>query len=201
MRLAPGRLLRFVRLSSERVRQAVRQDCSFAKTQASPPALLVVVESGGRGVAAPDSASGGSLGRPIVGFRFAQAKRACHAASPRRSRLALSGGSRGHEGAVAWIGGELMVVSPCGRTRPWSGGVQLDVWVPDGLEPARSGVAGGQVCLRRFLPQEEARQAVAAAPQHFGPPAPVAVGAVLEPEGVRDPVDRVEEERDVDRLG
>src|SRR5919202_1355398 len=32
-----------VRLSSERVRQAVRQDCSFAKKQASPPALLGVV--------------------------------------------------------------------------------------------------------------------------------------------------------------
>jgi DNA-binding SARP family transcriptional activator len=39
-------LLPFVRLSSERVRQAVRQDCSFAKKQASPPALLVVVRSG-----------------------------------------------------------------------------------------------------------------------------------------------------------
>ena len=31
-----GRLLSFVRLSSERVRQAVLQDCSFAKKQASP---------------------------------------------------------------------------------------------------------------------------------------------------------------------
>src|SRR5215217_1150147 len=38
-------LLLIVRLSSERVRQAVRQDCSFAKKQASPPALLVVVPS------------------------------------------------------------------------------------------------------------------------------------------------------------
>jgi hypothetical protein len=36
----------FVRLSSERVRHAVRQDCSFAKKQASPPALLVVVRGG-----------------------------------------------------------------------------------------------------------------------------------------------------------
>jgi len=36
-------LLVFVRLSSERVRQAVRQDCSFVKKQESPPALLVVV--------------------------------------------------------------------------------------------------------------------------------------------------------------
>jgi hypothetical protein len=35
----------FVRLSSDRVRQAMRQDCSFAKKQASPPALLVVVLS------------------------------------------------------------------------------------------------------------------------------------------------------------
>jgi hypothetical protein len=33
-----------VRLSSERPRQAVRQDCSFAKKQKSPPALLVVVQ-------------------------------------------------------------------------------------------------------------------------------------------------------------
>jgi hypothetical protein len=37
------RLLRFVRLSSERVRQAVPRDCSFAEKQAPPPALLVVV--------------------------------------------------------------------------------------------------------------------------------------------------------------
>jgi hypothetical protein len=35
-RAAPAALSRFVRLSSERVRQAVRQDCSFAKKQASP---------------------------------------------------------------------------------------------------------------------------------------------------------------------
>jgi hypothetical protein len=41
-----SRLLVVVRLSSERVRQPVRQDCSFAKKQASPPALLVVVRSG-----------------------------------------------------------------------------------------------------------------------------------------------------------
>jgi hypothetical protein len=38
-----SRLLVVVRLSSERVRQPVRQDCSFAMKQASPPALLVVV--------------------------------------------------------------------------------------------------------------------------------------------------------------
>jgi hypothetical protein len=38
-----SRLLVVVRLSSERVRQAVRQDCS-AKKQASPPALLVVIQ-------------------------------------------------------------------------------------------------------------------------------------------------------------
>jgi hypothetical protein len=44
-RFAPGRLLTFVRLSSERARQAVRQECSFAKKQESPPALLVVVLS------------------------------------------------------------------------------------------------------------------------------------------------------------
>jgi len=44
-------LLVVVRLSSERVRQAVPQDCSFAEKQASPPALLVVVRSGRRGFA------------------------------------------------------------------------------------------------------------------------------------------------------
>ena len=38
-----GRLLRFVQLSSERARHALRQDCSFAKQQDSPPALPVVV--------------------------------------------------------------------------------------------------------------------------------------------------------------
>jgi hypothetical protein len=38
-------LLAVVRLSSERVRQAVRQDCSVAKKQASRPALPVVVQS------------------------------------------------------------------------------------------------------------------------------------------------------------
>jgi hypothetical protein len=37
-------LLLVVQLSSERARQAVRQDCSFAKKQESPPALLVVVQ-------------------------------------------------------------------------------------------------------------------------------------------------------------
>ena len=41
-----GPLLRFVQLSSERRRQAVRQHCSFAKKQESPPALLRVVRSG-----------------------------------------------------------------------------------------------------------------------------------------------------------
>ena len=39
-------LLGFVRLSSERARRAVRQDCSFAKNQESRPALLVVQCSG-----------------------------------------------------------------------------------------------------------------------------------------------------------
>jgi hypothetical protein len=34
-----------VRLSSERARKAVRQDCSLAKKQESPAALLVVVPS------------------------------------------------------------------------------------------------------------------------------------------------------------
>jgi hypothetical protein len=36
-------LLLFVQLSSERARHALRQDCSFAKQQDSPPALPVVV--------------------------------------------------------------------------------------------------------------------------------------------------------------
>jgi hypothetical protein len=43
--LRAARLLRFVQLSSERARQAVRQDCSFAKKQESPYALLVVVQA------------------------------------------------------------------------------------------------------------------------------------------------------------
>jgi hypothetical protein len=38
-------VLLVVHLSSARVRQAVRQECSFAKKQASPVALLVVVRS------------------------------------------------------------------------------------------------------------------------------------------------------------
>jgi hypothetical protein len=37
------RLLVVVQLSSERARHALRQDCSFAKQQDSPPALPVVV--------------------------------------------------------------------------------------------------------------------------------------------------------------
>jgi hypothetical protein len=44
--MSPGlaaRLLVVVRLSSERARQAVCQDCSFAKKQESLHALLVVV--------------------------------------------------------------------------------------------------------------------------------------------------------------
>jgi hypothetical protein len=44
-RLAPGRLLRFVQLSSERARQAVHQDCSFGHEAGVSP-LLVVVEAG-----------------------------------------------------------------------------------------------------------------------------------------------------------
>ena len=36
-------LLLLVQLSSERARHALRQDCSFAKQQDSPPALPVVV--------------------------------------------------------------------------------------------------------------------------------------------------------------
>jgi hypothetical protein len=40
-------LLRFVHLSSERAREVVRPDCSFANKQESPPALLVVVPGGG----------------------------------------------------------------------------------------------------------------------------------------------------------
>jgi len=44
--MAPGpaaRLLVVVRLSSQRARQGVRQDCSSVKKRESPPALLVVV--------------------------------------------------------------------------------------------------------------------------------------------------------------
>jgi hypothetical protein len=40
-----SRLLLVVRLSSERARQPVRQDCSFAKKQESPHARLVLVLS------------------------------------------------------------------------------------------------------------------------------------------------------------
>jgi hypothetical protein len=38
-----GSLSLLVQLSSERARHALRQDCSFAKQQDSPPALPVVV--------------------------------------------------------------------------------------------------------------------------------------------------------------
>jgi hypothetical protein len=48
-------LLRFVRLSSERARQAVRQDCSFATKQESRPALLVVVPQQAPDVTTRDS--------------------------------------------------------------------------------------------------------------------------------------------------
>jgi hypothetical protein len=44
-RADPRRLAKIVRLSSEQSCQAVRQDCSFAKKQGSPPARLVVVQS------------------------------------------------------------------------------------------------------------------------------------------------------------
>jgi hypothetical protein len=44
-RLAPGRLLRFVQLSSERTLEPVRQDSSLAEKQESDPALLVVVRA------------------------------------------------------------------------------------------------------------------------------------------------------------
>jgi hypothetical protein len=40
---AAAGVLLFVQLSSERARHALRQDCSFAKQQDSPPALPVVV--------------------------------------------------------------------------------------------------------------------------------------------------------------
>ena len=42
-RVAYRPLLRFVRLSSEQARQAVRQDYSFAKKQEPRPALVVIV--------------------------------------------------------------------------------------------------------------------------------------------------------------
>ena len=64
---SPGpasRLLVVVRLSSERARQAVRHDCSFAKKPASPRAFLVVVEAVAQtveGVA--------SVGRRLMGPR------------------------------------------------------------------------------------------------------------------------------------
>jgi hypothetical protein len=76
-------LPRFVRLSSELARQAVRQDCSFAKKQESPPALLVVVPSG----RAPD------------GDADARSSRACGSlvTSPLRT-LPRRGGIR----AVGW---------------------------------------------------------------------------------------------------
>jgi hypothetical protein len=44
-----------VRLSSERARQGVRQDCCFAKKQQSPPALLVVVQTESELGAVPDA--------------------------------------------------------------------------------------------------------------------------------------------------
>jgi hypothetical protein len=47
-RVACRLLLVFVRLSSERARQTVRQDCSFGKKQECPFALLVVVQPGSR---------------------------------------------------------------------------------------------------------------------------------------------------------
>jgi hypothetical protein len=62
-----------VRLSRERARQVVRQDCSFAKEQESPPALLVVVQASDiRRVSriAPghrDTSPGGSCGTPGAG--------------------------------------------------------------------------------------------------------------------------------------
>jgi hypothetical protein len=67
-------LLLFVQLSSERARQAVRQDCSFAKKQASPPALLVVVLSG--------SVRHGDWA--VAGERFGGGAGVCEAARPRR---------------------------------------------------------------------------------------------------------------------
>ena len=61
-------LLRFVRLSSERVRQAVRQDCSSAEKQEFPPALLVVVPSERLGGTAADARIRGTTS---AGFRKA----------------------------------------------------------------------------------------------------------------------------------
>ena len=61
--LAPARLLRFVRLSSERVRQAVRQDCSFAEKQEFLPALLVVVPSERRTTRRADACSSRTAAR------------------------------------------------------------------------------------------------------------------------------------------
>ena len=57
-------LPRVVRLSSERVRQAARQDCSFAKKQASPGALLGVVRRSCRSAGPPAIARGGGSRRP-----------------------------------------------------------------------------------------------------------------------------------------
>jgi hypothetical protein len=52
-----------------------------------------------------------------------------------------------------------------------------------------------------LVSRKEGRKAVADASQHRGSAAAVSVGAVLEPEGVDDAVDRVEHEHDVRHFG
>jgi hypothetical protein len=74
---AGGRLV-LVRLRSERARQAVRQDCSFAKKQESPPALLVVIQGGRAGLDRRRARSRLNAGAADV--RLMLARRAFHRA-------------------------------------------------------------------------------------------------------------------------
>ena len=69
VRPATRRLSRFVQLSTEQARQAVRQDVCFAKKQQSPPALLVVVGAGVCHRAASLPLAGRSRSAPHVGNR------------------------------------------------------------------------------------------------------------------------------------
>jgi len=83
----------FVRLSSEGVRQAVRQDCSFAKKQASPPALLVVVHSGrltldlrdARNQARAAAESDGRAAARVTGEPAVRSRAEAQVHSPRRA--------------------------------------------------------------------------------------------------------------------
>jgi hypothetical protein len=150
---APGRLLTFVRLSSEWARQAVREGCSFAKKQEPQLALLVVVLCESAPRADCDACLGATAGIASVPSAVRLAKRALGRtrASPPRRRTRRSGYNR--------VANDLATRSEQAAGRRLRSCRRLDTGRPRGGLALRVGVRIGSLrsawmarCSARFLP-------------------------------------------------